>query len=63
MNRRHRRCRRRSLGRLRRRDHRDTTRTDAPLKPAPDAILIDTTALDREAAIAAAIAAVERRGG
>lgn len=48
---------------IRRRDHRDTTRTDAPLKPAPDAILIDTTTLDREAAIAAAIAAVEGRGG
>lgn len=42
-----------------RRDARDTTRADSPLKPAPDARILDTSALDRTAAIAAAIAAVE----
>ncbi|WP_340587980.1 d(CMP) kinase [Erythrobacter alti] len=41
------------------RDERDTNRADAPLMVAPDAILIDTTSLNKEAAIAAAIAAVE----
>lgn len=44
---------------LRRRDERDSTRTVAPLVPARDAMVIDTSTLDREAAIAAAIAAVE----
>ena len=45
---------------LRRRDARDTARADAPLVAAADAILLDTSDLDREAAIAAAIAAVDR---
>ncbi|TMM50129.1 (d)CMP kinase [Qipengyuania marisflavi] len=44
---------------LRRRDERDSTRAVAPLVPAPDAMVIDTSALDRDAAIAAAIAMVE----
>lgn len=48
-------------GDLRRRDHRDTTRKDAPLVAADDAIVIDTSELDRDAAIAAAIAAVKRQ--
>ena len=43
------------------RDQRDITRKDAPLKAAPDAVVIDTTKLDKEHAIAAAIAAVEDR--
>lgn len=42
-----------------RRDARDTGRKDAPLKSAPDAITLDTSALTRDEAIAAAIAAVE----
>lgn len=41
------------------RDARDTQRKDAPLRAAPDAVVIDTTSLGRDAAIAAAIAAVE----
>ncbi|MGD9664980.1 MAG: d(CMP) kinase [Novosphingobium sp.] len=45
---------------LRRRDHRDMTRKDAPLVAADDAIIIDTSELDRDAAIAAAIAATQR---
>lgn len=44
---------------IRRRDARDTGRADAPLKAAPDAVLLDTTAMDRAQALAAAIAAVE----
>ena len=49
------------LAETRERDHRDATRADAPLKPAQDAHLIDTSKLDVEAAVAAAIAAVETR--
>lgn len=45
---------------LRRRDERDRTRAEAPLRAAADAILLDTSELGREEAIAAAIAAVER---
>ncbi|WP_260583613.1 d(CMP) kinase [Sphingopyxis sp. PET50] len=41
------------------RDARDTGRAEAPLLRADDAMLLDTTAMDREAAIAAAIAFVE----
>ncbi|HEX2811871.1 MAG TPA: (d)CMP kinase [Sphingopyxis sp.] len=41
------------------RDARDTGRADAPLIRAGDALLLDNTALDRDAAIAAAIAFVE----
>lgn len=44
---------------LRRRDERDSNRAAAPLVPAPDAMIIDTSSLNREEAIAAAIAAVE----
>ncbi len=36
------------------RDQRDQNRADAPLKPAPDAHLLDTTALSIEAAVTAA---------
>ena len=47
---------------LRRRDARDSSRKDAPLVAAPDAYVIDTSALGREEAIAAAVATVEERG-
>lgn len=43
------------------RDERDTGRAVAPLKPAPDAILLDTSALPREAAIGEAIRLVSER--
>ncbi len=43
---------------LRRRDERDQNRSVAPLVPAEDAMVIDTSSLDREEAIAAAIEAV-----
>ncbi|HXL68222.1 MAG TPA: (d)CMP kinase [Xanthobacteraceae bacterium] len=47
------------LADLKRRDARDAGRAIAPLKPAPDAVLLDTTELDIEAAIRAALAIVE----
>jgi cytidylate kinase len=43
-----------------RRDERDRSRAVAPLRPAPDANLLDTTRLDIDAAVAAAIALVEQ---
>jgi cytidylate kinase len=43
-----------------RRDERDSRRTAAPLVRAADAVELDTTDLDIEAAVAAAIAIVER---
>jgi len=49
---------------IRKRDERDSNRPDAPLRVAEGAFVIDTSALTREQAIAAAIDAVEaaRRG-
>jgi cytidylate kinase len=44
---------------IRKRDERDSGRSAAPLKPAPDAVLLDTTQLDIEAAFRAALAIVE----
>ncbi len=49
------------LADIRRRDARDTNRAAAPLRAAADAVLLDTTALDAEAAFAAALDLVERR--
>lgn len=43
------------------RDARDTGRADAPLRRAPDAMLLDNSDMPRDAAIAAAIAFVEDR--
>ncbi|MGC1271482.1 MAG: (d)CMP kinase, partial [Croceibacterium sp.] len=45
---------------LRLRDERDRNRAEAPLRPADDAVLLDTSDLGRDEAIAAAIAVVER---
>jgi CMP/dCMP kinase len=47
------------LADIRLRDERDTKRAAAPLKPAPDAHLLDTTHLDIDAAFRAAIDIVE----
>ncbi|MBX3512387.1 MAG: (d)CMP kinase [Xanthobacteraceae bacterium] len=44
---------------IKKRDERDSERSIAPLKPAPDAVLLDTTDLDIEAAFRAAIEIVE----
>lgn len=43
------------------RDARDQDRSTAPLRPADDAVLIDTSQMDIEEAVAAAIAAIEAR--
>jgi CMP/dCMP kinase len=43
-----------------RRDERDTTRASAPLRPAEDAHVIDTSAMNADAAFAEACAVVER---
>ena len=48
---------------LRRRDERDRTRTEAPLRAAEDAVVLDTSELGRDEAVAAAIAAVEQALG
>ncbi len=45
------------------RDARDMERAEAPLRPAPGAVTIDTTDLSIEDAVAAAIAAVEAARG
>src|SRR5262245_35768266 len=47
------------LADIRRRDERDRSRAAAPLRPAPDAYLLDTTHLDIDAAFRAAIDIVE----
>lgn len=44
------------------RDERDMNRAEAPLKPAPDAVLIDTTSLAIRDAVAAALSVIERKG-
>ena len=49
------------LGDIHARDARDAGRDSAPLKQAGDSILLDTSEMDVEAAIAAALALVRRR--
>ena len=49
------------LAEVRARDLRDTTRTDAPLKPAEDALTLDTSALSIDAAVDLAATLVSRR--
>jgi CMP/dCMP kinase len=49
------------LADIRQRDERDANRAEAPLKPADDAILLDTGDLTIGGAVQAAIAAVEAR--
>lgn len=46
---------------VRARDARDMERAAAPLKPAADAVVIDTSEMDIDEAVAAAIAAIEER--
>jgi cytidylate kinase len=48
------------LADIRRRDERDMTRSAAPLRPAPDATVLDTTTLDADAAFRAALEIVKR---
>lgn len=49
------------LADIRRRDARDTERSSGPLVAAEDAVLLDTTALDVEQSVAAALEIVQRR--
>jgi cytidylate kinase len=44
------------------RDARDTTRADSPLKPAPDAVHVDTDGLTIEQVVAKVLATVKERG-
>ena len=49
------------LAEVKERDARDMGRADAPLRPAADAVMIDTTTLGIDAAVAAACAVVSAR--
>lgn len=51
------------LADIRRRDARDAGRADAPLKPADDAVILDTSEMGIDEALSSAIAIVERRRG
>lgn len=51
------------LEQIRARDARDTGRADAPMIVAPDALLLDTTDLDIEAAFDAAVGLIKRKIG
>jgi cytidylate kinase len=46
---------------IRRRDQRDMSRADAPLKPAADAVVLDTSAMGIEEALAAALRIIAER--
>ena len=48
---------------MRERDERDAARAAAPMRPAEDAVTIDTTDMDAEAAFQAALTAVRMRLG
>jgi CMP/dCMP kinase len=52
----------RVLAEMAERDRRDSDRAAAPLKAAPDAWLLDTSNMDADAAFAAALAFIERKG-
>lgn len=49
------------LAEVKERDARDMGRADAPLRPAEDAVMLDTSDLSIEAAVAAAVEAVEAK--
>lgn len=51
----------RILEETRERDERDSNRAVAPLRPADDAVVLDTSTLDRAGALAAALAVVEAK--
>jgi cytidylate kinase len=51
------------LAELRARDEQDAARAVAPMRPAEDAVLIDTTAMDADAAFARALTVVEGKLG
>ena len=47
---------------MKERDERDTNRSVAPLKPAEDAFILDTSDLDADEAFSAALVEIERTG-
>ena len=49
------------LADVRERDARDAERSTAPMKPAEDAVLLDTSDLSIEAALAQAVAFIEQK--
>ncbi len=49
------------LAEIRARDTRDAGRADAPMRAAPDAVVLDTTALDANAAFARALEIVKAK--
>lgn len=49
------------LAEVRERDDRDMNRADAPLKPAADAVLLDTSVLSIDEAVAHAVVEIEKR--
>jgi cytidylate kinase len=51
------------LADVKERDARDMNRSDAPLKPAPDALVIDTTELSIQDAVAQVVAIITEAGG
>lgn len=53
----------RVLAEVRERDARDMNRADAPLRPAADAMVLDTSEMTIEEAVAAAVAQIERLRG
>ena len=52
----------RVLAEMAERDRRDSERAAAPLRAAPDALLLDTSDMDADAAFAAALTFIERKG-
>ena len=51
------------LDEIRRRDERDAGRSQAPMRPAADAFLLDTSNLDIEAAFNTAVGVISRKVG
>lgn len=51
------------LAQIKRRDHDDSQRVLAPLKPAADAVIIDCSRLDAAAVVAYMLASIEENGG
>lgn len=49
------------LEEIKARDHQDSTRAAAPLKPAPDSVLLDTSGLSFEGSVAALVGLVRER--
>ena len=51
------------LADVRRRDERDASRAVSPMRPAPDAVLLDTSNLDIEAAFNTVVGVITRKVG